>query len=530
MTQLPRHARFGVVLAIISLVVLGLPLSALADGASCGDTLVTDVTLEADMNCSGHALIVGADGITIDLNGHTITGQEGAGMGVRNDSFDEITVRNGTIRGFEYGVLLSGVHGSVVEDLIIEDNLWGVFIQVSARNRIQHNTIADNTVDGIALKDAHFIEITSNVITNSSFAAVEMFDGTSHSRIRGNEISSGGGGLYESGTRSNELIDNTIANTDENGIRLIDTRFGTISGNHVTNTKNGLLAINSDYNRIRANVFEVAAYEGVLLRTGSDGNHVVDNTVTGAELYGIRVLDSYDNAIQDNVVTANGVRGISVVGSSRNEVRANWVSENGHTGILIDNYSSETTVVGNTVEANVSYGIWVTWFSDSNTVEGNRVTGSWAGINVSNNSDLNTIDTNDVSDNTSRGIVIVSDSTGSAVTGNDVSFSGTGIQVFGAVDTHVLQNTASRNQFDGIIVNVGSVGTLVERNEAHWNGSTPGPWDGIDIDAPGTTVTMNRTNFNEQFGISAVEGTIDGGGNTARGNGQADQCLVVVCD
>ena len=43
--------------------------------------------------------------------------------------------------------------------------------------------------------------------------------------------------------------------------------------------------------------------------------------------------------------------------------------------------------------------------------------------------------------------------------------------------------------------------------------------DGIDVRAPGTTVTRNIANDNHNLGISAVPGVIDGGGNQAAGNG-----------
>ena len=40
----------------------------------CGATIAEDLKLHHDLTCAGAGLIVGADGITIDLNGHTITG------------------------------------------------------------------------------------------------------------------------------------------------------------------------------------------------------------------------------------------------------------------------------------------------------------------------------------------------------------------------------------------------------------------------------------------------------------------------
>jgi len=53
---------------------------------------------------------------------------------------------------------------------------------------------------------------------------------------------------------------------------------------------------------------------------------------------------------------------------------------------------------------------------------------------------------------------------------------------------------------------------LTERNTASWNGD-----EGIDIDAPGTTVTGNSPNRDDDLGIEPS--LIDGGGNKASGNG-----------
>ena len=47
----------------------------------CGATIVADLKLDQDLTCAGNGLIVGADGIKLNLDGHTITGS-GGGVGV----------------------------------------------------------------------------------------------------------------------------------------------------------------------------------------------------------------------------------------------------------------------------------------------------------------------------------------------------------------------------------------------------------------------------------------------------------------
>ena len=77
---------------------------------------------------------------------------------------------------------------------------------------------------------------------------------------------------------------------------------------------------------------------------------------------------------------------------------------------------------------------------------------------------------------------------------------------------------------DGILA-TNTDASLFERNDAHANGD-----DGIDIDSVGpftgpNTVTRNTANFNGDLGIEAVSGTIDGGGNKAKGNGNPEHCF-----
>jgi hypothetical protein len=56
------------------------------------------------------------------------------------------------------------------------------------------------------------------------------------------------------------------------------------------------------------------------------------------------------------------------------------------------------------------------------------------------------------------------------------------------------------------------------------------PHRGIGIVAAGTTVSRNRADHNAEYGIYAVPGTIDGGGNRAKHNGNPAQCVGVRCN
>jgi hypothetical protein len=53
--------------------------------------------------------------------------------------------------------------------------------------------------------------------------------------------------------------------------------------------------------------------------------------------------------------------------------------------------------------------------------------------------------------------------------------------------------------------------------------------DGIDVQAAGTRLESNKATNNGDWGIDAVPGVIDLGGNIATGNGQGAQCRNVAC-
>jgi parallel beta-helix repeat protein len=113
-----------------------------------------------------------------------------------------------------------------------------------------------------------------------------------------------------------------------------------------------------------------------------------------------------------------------------------------------------------------------------------------------------------------------------AVTGgNGPAIFVTSLESQGTSDRNVIsRNVANSRLSDGILVNGDATATLLERNTANENGH-----DGIEISVAGTTVTGNTANFNHDLGIEAVPGVIDGGGNRARGNGNALQCTNVAC-
>ena len=100
-----------------------------------------------------------------------------------------------------------------------------------------------------------------------------------------------------------------------------------------------------------------------------------------------------------------------------------------------------------------------------------------------------------------------------------------GIHVADSAGLQVEGNTVYDNRGNGIFVaEQDTDGALVRSNTVNHNGD-----DGIHSDSALLTITQNITEHNADFGIDAITGVTDGGGNKAVTNGNLAQCVGVVC-
>ncbi len=109
--------------------------------------------LETNM-ASGNAITINVNNVVIDLNGHKIgnlaAGPTTTARGIYANQRQNITIRNGTIRGFQYGIRLNDVspyttsQGHIIEDIRADLNTL-VGIQVQGRGNIIRNNIVVST-------------------------------------------------------------------------------------------------------------------------------------------------------------------------------------------------------------------------------------------------------------------------------------------------------------------------------------------------------------------------------------------------
>ena len=177
-------------------------LEARVGNVTCGQTLTESTIVENDLEgCAGDGLLAGADGITIDLNGHTIDSQTLAtGDGIVVSGVDGVVVKNGTITGFEVGVsIVFGADRSRVQDLRISGSAIGNGIEAQAgRAAVTGNTVFGRAI-GIVLGGQTTTAAGNTVKDNDT----GMFVGGSRAVVtRNTALSNAGDGIQAFADRS----------------------------------------------------------------------------------------------------------------------------------------------------------------------------------------------------------------------------------------------------------------------------------------------------------------------------------------
>ena len=98
--KLMRH--LAVFPALVTAAVL-VPCAPASAQPTCGQTITEDTKLESDLICqsseadpSPDGLVIGAPGITLDLNGHSVYAYH---YGIRNEGYEDVVVRDGGVGG-----------------------------------------------------------------------------------------------------------------------------------------------------------------------------------------------------------------------------------------------------------------------------------------------------------------------------------------------------------------------------------------------------------------------------------------------
>jgi parallel beta-helix repeat protein len=349
------------------------PAQAAPTGPSCGDTIARDTTLTADLvGCPGDGLVIGADGVTLNLNGHTLAGEASPGIGVRN-RHHRVVVEGGTVRGFYRAVEFTGARLGIIRDLTAVHNANRAIVLAdgSDDNVVEHNNASSNGRSGIVLIASQGNLVSHNRTVDNALTGIGGLD-AAHNRVLANVVADNhDNGIFWDGGSGNRIEGNRVSDSPFQGMAL-NLDDGLIAGNHLVHTGDAL-ALTGSGNRVTRNVVsdvggcpDGCGY-GLSLEGGAH-NEITDNVVARTTRDGIRV-DAFvpedapltsDTLIRGNVVRDAGVDGISVGTETPNPIRgttitANTILRSRDDGIDIER--SETVLSDNHAIRNGDFGI-----------------------------------------------------------------------------------------------------------------------------------------------------------------------------
>jgi parallel beta-helix repeat protein len=293
----------------------------------CDQTLTHSVKLANDLsNCPNNGLVVGADNVTVDLNGHTIDGDgqqvtecpfpgPNCDAGVQNTGgYKGVTIEGGKLREFSYGVYVFGG---------------------ASHNRVRHISSTHNLFRGIGIGGGITDSQVERNTTNDNGAGITLCCFSENVRIERNSVSGNGDGIVVSDSNNNRIAHNSVSgNTDigegseGNGISIQGiftegSNDNEVSHNRVHGNVDNIL-LGGDRNRVTANEVTdaVGCGEGCggfgIIVPGGEGNLVASNRVARA-LNDTIAVDSFDpdnptvgTVVRDNLARDAGVDGIAV--------------------------------------------------------------------------------------------------------------------------------------------------------------------------------------------------------------------------
>jgi parallel beta-helix repeat protein len=336
----------------------------------CGDTITADTELHADLvNCPNDGLVIGADNITLDLNGHTIDGDGvpsdcpadgNCDVGVANfDGHDGVAVVGGKVRQFRLGVFVGGgaVHNRLGQ-LIVEDNSEvGVVVLESTGSVIEKNSMRDNGSSGLVLVNSQGALVTRNSVSGSQGFGIFLAL-VDDSTIEGNVVGGNDHGIAVDGSSRNTVRRNTLSHNRGSAIDLGDgAATNHVEHNHLADNGDGIVLEEVTGNLIGDNVvtgtgffgFPDAGGFGIIL-DGADRNKLDRNTVTGGRGPAILVLTldaptaSEGNTVSRNVANSRQSDGIYVgTGATATVVERNTANHSGNDGIHVDGPTTRLT-------------------------------------------------------------------------------------------------------------------------------------------------------------------------------------------
>ncbi|MCA1677664.1 MAG: right-handed parallel beta-helix repeat-containing protein [Actinobacteria bacterium] len=289
-----------------------------ATHVQCGETITQDTTLDSDLiDCLGNGIVIGADNIGLDMNGHTIDGDalfdpfERSESGIESGAHGGLKITNGTVQQFDTGVNLTAPSGFAfsrdiaIQRITARDNRTGIGVAHVDDLSAVHNIVVDNTGDGIQLHQSNEFDISQNFVSRNA-SGISM----SHANV----------GWIDQRPSLATVSRNRLVDNRDAGLFIGESVNLLVSRNLATGNRWGLAASDSSGNTFEKNTASQNLIDGISLG-GETRNHVLTKNRTdrngddGIEM----APDSEDNVLEGNIARFNADFGIAASASSSGE-------------------------------------------------------------------------------------------------------------------------------------------------------------------------------------------------------------------
>ncbi len=294
----------------------------------------------------GAIIEVCSDGLVLDLSGVVLDGEGNGGVAVWVHDCSDVTIANGVVIGFHWGIRAENVGNLTVRNCVVSDNTnpldAGWLPDIKA-------PVEEGFGGGIHLREVQHATIAGNQV-NNNFNGISVVR-SEYNTIRDNNASyCGNVGIYLLRSSHNKILDNRA----EHCIRYTD-RFWC----DTADSAGILLEDGSNHNRVTGNNLRYSG-DGFFIRTHnrepSNHNFITGNDASYSPNNAFEAVFSSGNVFADNVANYSNY--------------GFWLG-----------YSTDTTVRRNEIRANRFDGIAIEHGRD-NRIEDNRIEGNRNGIRL----------------------------------------------------------------------------------------------------------------------------------------------------
>jgi parallel beta-helix repeat protein len=265
--------------------------SALQTSSENDTIFVREGTYAESFTINKTIALLGEDKATTVIDG----GRTGTPVTVVADhaNVSRFTIQNGySIPHIRYGIDLLNCQHVTISDNVVSHNDVGIGVNNVNDSTITGNSLSDNW-RGMSISFAWLNQVLNNTIFGSEEEGISM----------GMEAD------------SNTVYNNEVSNNSLNGISMGWSSGNYVAGNKLTwNNEAGIRLDSADNNTIAGNQFDFNAQDGLALY-GSNFNTIDDNEIAGNNWNGIAVWYSNSNIIYHNNFFNNSQQTTSGAGS-----------------------------------------------------------------------------------------------------------------------------------------------------------------------------------------------------------------------